>query len=77
VEQEVPAQALEEVLRLFQASDPQTQRTLAKVVDSMLDNGADAERVLAAVRAVARPGQPQGPAPRDHRFIDEPSPFRN
>src|SRR5262249_3447069 len=72
-EHEVPAPALEEILRAFQASDPQNQQTLAKVVESMLDNGADAERVLAAVRALCRPVPPQEPQPRDHRFIDEPS----
>jgi hypothetical protein len=76
-EHEVPAPAVEEILRAFQASDPQTRQTLAKVVESMLDNGADADRVLAAVRALAHPSQPQRSVPGDHRFVDEPASFRN
>src|SRR5262249_13777712 len=39
-EHEVPAPALEEILRAYRAADAETQRTLAKAVVSLLDNGA-------------------------------------
>jgi hypothetical protein len=53
-ELDVPPETLEEILRAFQASDPATQRTLAHTVEALSEKGAD--HILAAVRALARPG---------------------
>ena len=75
-EHAVPAPALDELLRAYRAADAETQRTLANAVASLLDNGADVERVLVAVRALAGPAQPREPAPREHRYVDDPGSFR-
>jgi hypothetical protein len=78
-EHEVAANVIQEILAIFRAVDPSTQRTLAKSVGTMLDHGADTERVLAAVRALcgcaAAPAPESGP--KDYRFTDEASSFRS
>src|SRR5271165_4010414 len=51
-EHEVPAKTMEEILTAFRAADAGTRDTVAKSVASMLDSGADGERVLVAVRAL-------------------------
>jgi hypothetical protein len=76
-EHEVPAEQLEEILGAFQQADPAAQQTLAEVIESMLDNGADAERLLAAVRALFRPTRRAEPAPKDSRFTGEAGAMRS
>lgn len=75
-EHEVAAPVIEEIVGLFRATDPQGQRTLAQAVGLMLDHGADAERLLALVRSLARPAPQAAAVVRKHRFTDEPASFR-
>jgi hypothetical protein len=77
-EQEVPPEALEEILRAFHASDPATQRTLAHTVAALCENGAKAEHILAAVRALARPaGSAESPPREVHGVTDATASFRS
>jgi hypothetical protein len=72
---EVPPEALEEILRAFQASDPATQRTLAQTVEALRATGT--EHILAAVRALARPsGSAISSPPEKHGATDETVSFR-
>jgi hypothetical protein len=77
-EQELSPDALEEILRAFQASDPVTQKTLAHTVEALSDNGAKAEHIVAAVRALARPGRGVDSSPRQEGAVtDETAAFRS
>ena len=76
-EQKVPPEALEEILRAFQASDPATQRTLAHTVEALCENDAKAEHILAAVRGLARPsGSVKTSPPEEHDVTDATASFR-
>jgi hypothetical protein len=75
-EHEVEERPLEEILRAFNAADPTHQQTLAQTVVTMLDAGADANRVLVAVRALSSSPVSQIPGSNDQRYTDEPASFR-
>jgi hypothetical protein len=85
-EYEVSPKDMEEILAAFRAGDPRTQGRIAKSVVAMLGScetdihgraRADViERVLIAVRSLSAPSRQQ-PQPADHRFAEEPSPFRH
>jgi hypothetical protein len=47
-----------------------------KTVVAMLDNGAESDQVIAAVRALG-PGTPQPEPPRSVRYSDDPASFRH
>jgi len=76
VEQEVPANVMEEILMAYRDADPAGQRILAKVVEELFDNGADGERVLVVVRTLGRPARPQDAPRLDPRFSDPAGSFR-
>jgi hypothetical protein len=75
-EHEVAANVIQEILLTFRAADPATQRTMAKCVGTMLDHGADTERVQAAIRALCGPAPAVESAAKEYRFTDEASAFR-
>jgi hypothetical protein len=70
-EQEVPPEALAEILRTFQACDPAMQQTLARTVEALCDNGAKVEHILAAVRALARPSGSAASSPLEERGVSD------
>ncbi len=75
-EHEVPAPAMQDILAVFAAADVAQQVTLANSAATMLDNGADVEHVLVALRALSGRIQPAETATKEHRFTDDPSSFR-
>ncbi len=73
----VPAPALEQILTTFRAASPGARKPLVKTVVAMLDNGAESDQVIAAVRALG-PGTPSQPAaPGNVRYTDDPASFRH
>jgi hypothetical protein len=71
-EHSVAAPAVEQILGAFRAANPGMRKTLAGTVVAMLDGGAKSDQVVAAVRAIARPG----PEPA-HDLRDTPASFHN
>ncbi len=71
----VPGPVMEQVLGAFRAAQPGTRKVLSKTVVAMLDNGAEGEQVLAAVRALSRTGPPEQPSDRRHET--DPASFRH
>jgi hypothetical protein len=72
-EHSVPAPAVEQILGAFRTASPGMRKTLAGTVVAMLDGGAKSDQVLAAVRAISRPG----PEPaHDPHLRDTPASYR-
>jgi hypothetical protein len=73
-EHELPPPAIEQILGAYRSANPSTRKTLANTVEAMLDGGADGEQVMAAVRAIARPGTE---ATHEAPFRDDPASYRH
>jgi hypothetical protein len=75
-EHEIEANVIHDILVAFRGAEPSMQRTAVNSVEAMLDNGADSERVLAAVRALCGPAPAPEFGSKDYRFTDEASALR-
>ena len=69
----VSAPAVEQILDAFRTASPGLRKTLAGTVVAMLDGGAKSDQVLAAVRAIARPGPDTS---QDIKLRDTPASYR-
>jgi hypothetical protein len=74
-EHSVPAPAMEQILNAFRTANAGDRKTLANTVRAMLKGGAASDQVLAAVRALSRPGAQQ--PTQEARYRDDPASFRN
>jgi hypothetical protein len=70
----VPAPAMEQILSAFRTAKGNEKSTMAKTVVAMLDGGADAQQVMAVVRALNRTSTGHAD---DARYRDDPASFRN
>jgi hypothetical protein len=70
----VPGKELEQILDFVRASDGSVRQDCVSTVANMIENDADAEQILASLRAIypARAGE----RPGQSRFTDEPASFR-
>jgi hypothetical protein len=75
VEHNVQTKDMEQILNVFCAADAGTRITLARSVVAMLDNGAQSDQVLVAVRALSRQAPAEQPHPQ--RFPDSATSFRS
>jgi hypothetical protein len=74
VEHGVAAPAMEQILEAVRMCDPASRGAIKDTVETMLDNGAGSDQLIAAVRAIHRPTATE--PLKEARLIDDAGSFR-